>query len=176
MPNLPTPRCPAAELLAGPPTKGPSVICRVMKLHSERTDSIIEGMVGGVLITDRDHSTVLRGFCCGKGLPRLREDSPPRGHYTFCPVWQAAEQVERERTEANEPIFPMPEKPKILGEDPEVAADLLGLDPEQVMAEEERIEERHRTHHGTEPLRPEITTGVEAMEEVANDPEWKESE
>lgn len=161
MPNLPTPKCPAAELLAGPPTRGPSVICRVMRLQSERVDSILHGAVGGALITDRDHGSILRGFCCGKGLPKVHEGQAPRGHFTYCPVWEMAEAVERERRKAEEPIFPVPEKPKILGIDREVEAELLGIDPEQVP-------ERS-------PFAPQTTVGVEAMKEVVTDPEWKES-
>ena len=133
-----------------------------MRLHSERADKILEGVAGGVLITDRDHSSVLRGFCCGKGFPKVYEGQAPHGHFTFCPVWEAAEQVERERKEADEPVFPQPEKPKILGIDKEVEAELLGIDPEEVP--------------DRSAFAPETTMGVGAMEEVAADPEWKEDE
>jgi hypothetical protein len=78
-------------------------------------------------------------------------------------VWEAAEQVEHERREASQPVFPAPEKPKILGIDKEVEADLLGIDVEQVP--------------DRPAFEPQTTTGVAAMEEVADpDGEWKEDE
>lgn len=125
-------------------------------------DSVNEAL-SGELITDRDQGTILRGFCCGPGLPRISSESRPRAHYTFCPVWEAAEQAERdERREASQRAFDAPEKPKLLGVDKEVEADLLGIDVEQVPDRPE--------------FAPEMTTGVAAMEEIAEDPEWKENE
>jgi hypothetical protein len=166
------PKCPAAEALAGPPMSGPSVVCRVMAAEDARADSILEGMVGGRLITDLDQGTILRGFCCGPGLPRFTDTDKPRGHYTFCPVWEAAEAAERQRKEADGRAFAAPEKPKILGEDIEVKADLLGLDPEQLQREEKRFYDEHP--QAKEALGGEILTGEEAMVDVATDDEWKE--
>jgi hypothetical protein len=170
-----TPRCPAAEMLAGPPLSGPSVICRVMKLEDARADSILGAMAGGTpLITDREDPSTLRGFCCGHGLPKVTEGQPARAHYTFCPVWEAAERVERERREAEEPIFPVQEKPKILGVDPEVAAGLLGMDVEEYEREQARFYAEHPEEVRSEGVEVETKTGVEAMEDIAADPEWKE--
>jgi len=172
-----SPRCPAAELLAGPPTRGPSAICRVMQQEDARVDHVQEREITGALITDRDKPTVLRGFCCGKGFPKQREGEPARGHYTFCPIWEAAEAAERQRLEAEGRVLPMQEKPKILGDDPEVAADLLGIDPEEMQQKERQFRERHgrppKEVEDQEALGSTVTTGVEAMEEVANDPEWE---
>lgn len=154
-----------------------------MANEDQRADAILEGMVGGALITDRDKSTVLRGFCCGKGFPKQFEGQKPHGHYTFCPVWERVEQVERERKDG-ERVFPLVEQPKILGDDPEVAAEILGMEPEEMEREERRFAEKHphsltaatlRERDAGESLGSEVKTGVEAMEEVANDDEWKES-
>jgi hypothetical protein len=82
-------RCPAAELFAGPPTSGPSVLCRALVRDEARTDQILHGRNASPLATlQRDPTTVL-GFCCGEGLPRATDDvSRPHGHYTFCPIWE----------------------------------------------------------------------------------------
>lgn len=157
--KLPVPRCPAAEILAGPPTKGPSAICRVLTRHAQVADSILEGEQSP-LITARDEGPTLSGFCCGRGLPKVYAGQAPRAHYTYCPIWEAAEGVERERREAEERVFAQPDKPKILGIDPEVEAELLGIDVEQVP--------------DRSAMQPETLVGQDAMEDVAKDDEWKE--
>lgn len=157
--KLPVARCPAAEVLAGPPSKGPSAICRVLTRHALVADSILEGLQNP-LVTARDDPTTFSGFCCGRGLPKVHEGQAARAHYTYCPIWEAAEEAERDRREAEEPVFAKPEKPRILGIDREVEAELLGLDPEQVP--------------DRSAMQPEITVGQDAMEQVARDPEWKE--
>lgn len=122
---------------------GPSVVCRVITQEMSLVDYILESrnIEGMAHITARHKGPVLDGFCCGKALPRLSEDSRPSAHYTFCPVWQASEDLTRRRREGHQDgrVFDSPEKPKILGEDPEVVANLLGLDTEQVIREEARF-------------------------------------
>lgn len=158
--KLPTPRCPAAEILAGPPHKGPSAICRVLTRHAEVADSVTEGLQSP-LITARDEASTLFGFCCGRGMPKTYEGQSARAHHTFCPIWEEAERVERERKEADQRVFAAPEKPKLLGVDPEVEAELLGIDVEQVP--------------DRSAMQPELVVGQDAMEEVERNPEWKES-
>lgn len=158
--KLPTPRCPAAEILAGPPHKGPSAICRVLTRQAEVADGILEGLQSP-LVTAREDGTTLAGFCCGRGMPKTYEGQAARAHYTYCPIWEAAEEAERERKKADERVFAQPEKPKILGIDPEVEAELLGIDVEQVP--------------DRSAMQPETIVGQDAMEEIATDPEWKES-
>lgn len=178
--KLPTPRCPAANFITEVPGGGCGVVCRIMHAEGVRADAIIEGRVVGALVTDRDDSTTLRGFCCGKAFPKAYEGQEPRAHYSFCPVWEAMEEAEREATEAEPRVAPLLPKPKILGDDPEVAAGLLGMDPEQMRYEEERYAERNPKSLTAQKLRDEeqlgseTTTGIPAMEEVANDPEWEE--
>jgi hypothetical protein len=90
------------------------------------------------------------------------------------------EKAEREATEADPRVAPLLPRPKILGDDPEVAAGLLGLDPDEMRYQEERYAERNPKSltaaklRDEEQLGSETVTGVEAMEEVANDPEWEE--
>jgi hypothetical protein len=120
----------------------------------------IEGMAH---VTAATKGPVLSGFCCGKAFPRQREDSPARAHFTFCPVWQASEDLQRRREEGHQDgrIFDAPEKPKILGEDPEVVAGLLGIDTEQVIREEQRFRNEHPA--SPEALGGEILQGDAAV-------------
>lgn len=169
----PEPRCPAAEILAGPPHKGPSSICRVLTRQAEVADSITEGDLSPLFSAREDPST-LSGFCCGRGMPKTYEGQPARAHYTYCPIWEEAERVERERKEADERVFAAPETPKILGEDPEVAAGLLGMDVEEYEREQDRFYAEHPEEVRQASKNFELKTGVEAMEDIANDPEWEE--
>jgi hypothetical protein len=133
----------------------------VVELEKERADSILEGEMSPLLTLATDRSSIA-GFCCGRAFPKSHEGQEPRAHYTFCPMWEAVEAKEAERRAEEQRTWSPPEKPKILGLDKEVEADLLGIDVEQVP--------------DRPAFEPSLTTGVEAMEEVVNDPEWKENE
>lgn len=158
--------------------RGPSVICRVLNSEDARADAILEGVVGGALVTERDHGKILHGFCCGTAFPKQEGEKAARAHHTFCPVWEAVEEAQAERRE-KERLYGLPDQPKILGEDPEVMGDILGIDPEQVQREQDRFRQKQRERMGAEAderLGTETKVGVEAMEEIATDPEWEESE
>lgn len=155
------PRCPAAELIHEVHGGGPGVVCRVVQLEKAKADSILDGEMSPLLKARGDGSSIA-GFCCGRAFPKSHEGQEPRAHYTFCPMWEAVEEAEAARAAEAERIFERTEKPKILGVDKEVEAELLGIDVEQVP--------------DRSGFAPKLTTGVEAMEEVATDPEWKETE
>ena len=155
------PRCPAAELIHEVHGGGPGIVCRVVQLEKAKADSILDGEMSPLLKARGDGSSIA-GFCCGRAFPKQYENQESRAHYTFCPMWEAVEAAEARRAEEAERIFERTEKPKILGIDKEVEADLLGIDVEQVP--------------DRPAFEPNLTTGVAAMEEVANDPEWKENE
>jgi hypothetical protein len=172
--NPPHTVCPAAEGLAGPPIGGPSVVCKIITREMSLVDYILESrnIEGMAHVTSRRKPTILRGFCCGDSHPRQPGDKRARAHYTFCPVWEAHEELERKRLmgEEGHRIFDAPEKPKILGQDPEVLGDLLGIDPAQVLAEEARFAAEHPTPASSGPG-TQTLTGEQAMADIAG---WEE--
>jgi hypothetical protein len=94
------PTCPAAEALEGPPTAGPSVVCRAMVRDEEQTDQIVHGESASPLVTARRDPSTLYGFCCGKAIPRsTADDVEARASYTFCPVWELEKKRIEERKE-----------------------------------------------------------------------------
>ena len=154
-----SPQCSAADVLAGPPAAGPSVICRVLSREQELSDRV-EEQVASPLLTTRDNARQVHGFCCGRGPAKVFEGQRARAHFSFCPIWEEAERVRAARKAEEERVFPKAERPKLLGVDPEVEADILGIDPEQVP--------------DRSAIAPETLTGVEAMESVER--EWGEEE
>jgi hypothetical protein len=74
------PTCPAATPIAGPPGRGPGVLCGVW--FREMRDGKIEDAEAGVLLTLYNDPTSLHTFCCGEGVPGARNS------YVDCPVWE----------------------------------------------------------------------------------------
>jgi hypothetical protein len=133
--------------------------------EDEKADAIVEGRQQGRHITARKDPSTLHGFCCGTGIGRVTtEDKGVRAHYTFCPVWEAFAQM-RDRHRGDGRVFEFPERPKLLGRDPEVEADLLGVDVEQI------IEIRKRKSAG---ISPKLLSGESAAEDIVEG--WKREE
>lgn len=78
--RLACPTCPAATPLAGPPGRGPSVLCGVW--FREMREGRIEDAENGVLLTLYNDPTTLHVYCCGEGVTGAKNS------YTDCPVWE----------------------------------------------------------------------------------------
>lgn len=78
--RLANPACPAATPIAGPPGRGPSVLCGVW--FREMREGKIEDAEAGVLLTLYNDPTSLHVYCCGEGVTGARNS------YVDCPVWE----------------------------------------------------------------------------------------
>lgn len=104
MPDRLDPQCPAARYVAGAVPHREGVVCGVLRNEGRKADGITEGPGHEYLTVGGDPSTVY-GFCCGRAVPawteaQAKDDENARGHYTFCPIWQAEKEriwAERER-------------------------------------------------------------------------------
>ncbi|HEX7088754.1 MAG TPA: hypothetical protein VF192_01390 [Longimicrobiales bacterium] len=88
-PELPRPRCPAAEYVAGATINESGCRCRIMELDQARADPILEGAPVGVFISAREDPHTYFGFCAGDGQPTSDPDVVTN-HYTACPIYAAA--------------------------------------------------------------------------------------
>jgi hypothetical protein len=136
-----------------------------------RSDKITEGKGGGEHIKATKKPTVLFGFCCGRGIPAIDPTEEARGHYTFCPVWQRAVEANEERSRR---LYEMPQRPGILGEDPEIEARILDKDPEEVIAKYDRLK-KERPDIAEEVMGGEMLQGDAAVLAAGKeDSEWGE--
>lgn len=69
------PTCPGAEPLDGPPTEGPSIVCRPMQLSRSLGATGRERDATGVLLTAEGDPSSIEQYCLTR--------------YTSCPVWVA---------------------------------------------------------------------------------------
>lgn len=91
----PTPQCPAARELAGPPIGGPSVVCGVLLRETGHEDGITLGDASPLVTSGKDPS-IYHGFCTGCGIPSVTGEPNAAGrlprHYTACSIWQQEKQ------------------------------------------------------------------------------------
>jgi hypothetical protein len=111
-----------------------------MESDAQRADPLLEGAPVGVFISKRDDPSTFLNFCAGQGEPLIDPDAMAdrrmgEGHYTGCPIWAAAQEMNELDSYLKQRLFAPEKRPEV---DAEVAGGYVG--PEEVTLEDPELQ------------------------------------
>lgn len=111
MREVPLPVCPEARFVEGATPADGGCVCGVMEHDQKRADPLLEGAPVGVFIRLAEDPSTYFNFCAGAGEPLADPDDLINrafgmGHYTGCPIYAAARELDH-----LDRLFKPPERP-----------------------------------------------------------------